>query len=156
MFLTTNFVNCQTLTIKETLYYINTKIENNKDNVIDKHATYLWEMSPDGQLSIKRYWVGELSEEITIFIKQLDENKVLIAPNSDENENNNSYIQCYTIDRKDVVKIKSKNKNEFNCFFVIQFRNDADLARQLKNAIIHLIKLGKQEKSFRSKDPFDY
>lgn len=150
-------VNSQTLGIPETIDYINEKLENNKSST-DQPAKTVWEVSSDGKLTITRYWYKKVSSITTVYLNMLDENKVFIAPHGDSYPNGqprNDYIQVYTKEDKNVVNYKSDEYNNNSSFIPITFKDDPAVAKQLKNAIVNLIKKAKQNTSYRKKDPFD-
>lgn len=148
--------NSQTLSISETLDYINEKFENNKES-LDMHAKIVWEVSSDGKLTITRYWFNKFSSVTTVYLNELDENYVLIAPHSPypNGQPRNNFIQVYTKNDKNAINYKSDGFNNNSSFFTIIFKDDPAVAKQLKNAIIHLIKKAKENKTYKKNDPFD-
>lgn len=150
-------VYSQTLSISETIDYINEKLENNKSST-DQPAKTVWEVASDGKLTITRYWYKKVSSITIVYLNLLDENKVFIAPHGDSYPNGqprNDYIHVYTKDDKNSVNYKSGDFNNNSSFIPIIFKDDPAVAKQLRNAIINLIKKAKQNTSYRKKDPFD-
>lgn len=149
-------INSQTLNIAETIDYINEKLENNKTND-PPNAKEVWEISNDGKLMITNYRYNKLSSTYSVYLNELDENDVEVIINAYATAPQIAFVRLYTLGRKkDAINYKSTDSN-YNTFFtnVTEFKYTPDVAKQLKNAIINLIKQAKTTKTFRKKDPFD-
>ena len=71
----------QDLNISQTLEYINKKINDNKAS-IDNNTKIIWEINPEGKLTITQYVNNEWNFSQTVYLKALDKNKIVV---NDEN-----------------------------------------------------------------------
>ncbi|MDP1747070.1 MAG: hypothetical protein Q8L90_15960 [Bacteroidota bacterium] len=148
-------ITAQTLSVPETVDYINEKLEINKTNsdVIDK-AKVIWEVSNNGKLTITRYWNNKLSGTYSVYLSDLEKDNVEILIN--DAMPSYSRIQLNSKDKKSTINDKTNDASHNTFYLEIFFKYTPDVAKQLKNAIVSLIKEAETNKTYRKKDPFDY
>lgn len=146
----------QDLNIDQTIEYINKKINDHKASV-DVNAKFVWELSPEGKLTITQYVNEEWNFSQSVYLKALDKNKVFI---NDENIDQETYFFTINVrckdENTDVIKKYKRYARSSSIF--IRIAPDEKCANQLKNAIGYLITLGEAKTEYKSKDtdPFDY
>lgn len=159
----------QELNIQETLDYINEKLNIDGNKNYEKYDSYEWSITKDGKIIIKRFHYKVLNQETSFYLKQLDPSFVGTYKEKDNPqfaELTVGLIKIYT--KKDGITDRYFGVNDkgyyddkagetISHFFMtcLSFNQDELLTNQLKNAIDHLIILGKAKKEFREKDPFD-
>ncbi|NDK54786.1 hypothetical protein [Pontibacter fetidus] len=133
--------------VSETLKYINEKLNQTTD-VMQQGQKFKWIVSSDGKLTRTLYHRnGSVVYTNTIYLKEL-----CVKP------------ECIREDTMDPISQGDKPKivytfatpNSSNAKPFRIFMDDNADSYKVKNAVIHLVKLAQNNKSYKQKDPFDY
>ncbi len=134
--------------ISGTIQYITDKINNNKSLFDDQYAKYVWEISGDVKLTITRYWNDNFESSQSVFVKMLDIKNIQIIDNDDSEYSYSIVIHCIK-EEKAVIKTW-ENSTKSSSVIYIKFSPNKDVARQLKNAIEHLIRLSEEKTEYKT------
>lgn len=146
----------QDLNIKETLEYINKKINENKASC-DKYTRYEWSVSDDGKLTVSAYWNEELNSTQQVYLKILDPSNIKINMDNVFQTEYFFTIQIFCKNNRNDV-LKKYNRYLSSASIFLRVKPDDQVANQVTNAIKYLITMASKKSEYKEeiKDPFDY